>query len=186
MRPRHWICPARTRMTRRRPQGLAWLSVRPPPWRCRPMPGRAGSSRCRDCSGRRFAPARLRPRRRRYRSRQRSRWNRYPWARPTAALRPLPRLRPITPASRPSLECSFLESCYRPPERLDRTIGPRSFQIMAGTSLVSRTRCGILMPLRRAGTVPNTEFVTAPALQRTVPRSATRCAASGARRNTQC
>src|SRR3954453_3016190 len=37
------------------------------------------------------------------------------------------------------------------------------------------------MPLRRAGTVPSTMFVAAPALQRTASRRATRCAASGER-----
>src|SRR5436305_11847040 len=37
------------------------------------------------------------------------------------------------------------------------------------------------MPLRRAGTVTNTALCTAPDQQRTTPRRAARCAASGAR-----
>src|SRR4051812_35399868 len=44
----------------------------------------------------------------------------------------------------------------------------------------ARSSCGAL--LRRTGIVPDTNLCTAPALQRTAPRSATRCAASGEQR----
>jgi hypothetical protein len=50
--------------------------------------------------------------------------------------------------------------------RVDRRVALEAREL-AWELLVSRTRCGILMPLRRAGTVPDTVFVTAPAQQRT-------------------
>jgi hypothetical protein len=51
-----------------------------------------------------------------------------------------------------------------------------------GDLSVSRTRCGILHAApREAGPYQAPAFCTAPALQRTASRRATRCAASGAR-----
>ena len=98
-----------------------------------------------------------------------------------AALRPLPRLRLIMPAPRPSLECSFRKSCYRPPERPDRTIGSRLFEIMAGRISCPGRGAAFFMPLRRAGTVPNTGVCYGPGSAAHRSARATRCAASGAR-----